>query len=158
MTDRFQKIFGGKKPVIAMVHFGALPGTPLYDAKGGIDKIIDGCRKDLRALQAAGVDAVMFGNENDRPYEFNVDTASTATMAHVIGILKSDIKVPFGVNVLWDGMASVALAAATGAAFVREIYTGLYASDMGLWQTNAGQAMRYRSRLQRDDLVSAPRS
>ncbi len=27
----------------------------------------------------------MFGNENDRPYEFNVDTASTATMAFVIG-------------------------------------------------------------------------
>ena len=151
--QRFQGIFGTKKPVIAMVHFGALPGTPLYDAAGGIEKLIEGCRNDLRALQSAGVDAVMFGNENDRPYEFKVDTASTTTMAHVIGILKSEIKVPFGVNVLWDGMASVALAAATGAAFVREIYTGLYASDMGLWQTNAGQAMRYRSRLQRDDLA-----
>jgi uncharacterized protein len=152
MTERFHQIFGGTKPVIAMVHFGALPGTPLYEADAGLDGLIAGCRKDLKALQDAGVDAVMFGNENDRPYEFDVDTASTAAMAYVIGILRSEIAVPFGVNVLWDGMSSVALAAATGASFVREIYTGLYASDMGLWQTNAGEAMRYRNRLSRRDL------
>jgi len=152
MQERFSRIFGGTKPVIAMVHLGALPGAPLYDAAGGVENIIEGARKDLGALQAAGVDGVMFGNENDRPYEFEVDTASSATMAHVIGVLKAEIKVPFGVNVLWDGMASVAVAAATGASFVREIYTGLYASDMGLWVTNAGKAMRYRSRLQREDL------
>jgi uncharacterized protein len=153
MTTRFTSIFGNTKPVIAMVHFGALPGAPLYDAKSGLEALYEGCRKDMKALQAAGVDAVMFGNENDRPYEFKVDTASTATMAAVIGRLRADIKVPFGVNVLWDGMASVALAAATGASFVREIYTGLYASDMGLWQTNAGEAQRYRQRLGRNDLA-----
>jgi uncharacterized protein len=153
MSTRFQTIFGKNRPVIAMVHFGALPGAPLHDASQGLDGLIEGCRRDLKALQQAGVDAVMFGNENDRPYEFKVDTASTATMAYVIGILRNEIKVPFGVNVLWDGMASVALAAATGAAFVREIYTGLYASDMGLWQTNAGKAQRYRSRLGRQDLA-----
>jgi uncharacterized protein len=152
MNHRFRSIFGNTKPVIAMVHFGALPGAPLYDADAGIEGLVAGCRKDLKALQDAGVDAVMFGNENDRPYEFKVDMVSTASMAYVIGILRPDIKVPFGVNVLWDGMASVALAAATGASFVREIYTGLYASDMGLWQTNAGEAQRYRRRLNRDDL------
>ncbi len=152
MSKRFHTIFGNTKPVIAMVHFGALPGAPLYDSKAGLDGLIEGCRKDLNALQDAGVDAVMFGNENDRPYEFKVDTASTATMAYVIGIVRSEIKVPFGVNVLWDGMSSVALAAGTGAAFVREIYTGLYASDMGLWQTNAGEAQRYRARLHRENL------
>ncbi len=152
MSQRFRNIFGNTKPVIAMVHFGALPGAPLYDAEAGLEGLIEGCRKDLQALQNAGVDAVMFGNENDRPYEFKVDIASTATMAHVIGVLRNEIEVPFGVNVLWDGMASVALAAATGASFVREIYTGLYASDMGLWQTNAGEAQRYRQRLNRGDL------
>jgi uncharacterized protein len=153
MPSRFKKIFGASKPVIAMVHFGALPGTPLYDAKGGSEGLIDGCRKDLRALQDAGVDAVMFGNENDRPYEFKVDTASTATMAYVIGILRNEIRVPFGVNVLWDPKSSIALAAATGASFVREIMTGLHASDMGLWQPDAGEAQRYRKRLERDDLA-----
>ena len=152
MTEKFRRVFGTGKPVIAMVHLGALPGAPLYDAEAGIDGIVEGARKDLRALQAAGFDAVMFGNENDRPYEFAVDTASTATMAFVIGKLRDEIEVPFGVNVLWDPMSSIALAAATGASFVREIFTGTYASDMGPWTPDAGKAMRYRDRLHRSDL------
>ncbi|HTV70410.1 MAG TPA: BtpA/SgcQ family protein [Rhizobiaceae bacterium] len=153
MTDTFRRVFGAKKPVIGMVHLGALPGTPLYDAKGGLTALLEGARKDLDALQTAGFDAVMFGNENDRPYEFSVDTASTATMAFVIGQLRDAIKIPFGVNVLWDPMSSVALAAATGASFVREIFTGTYASDMGPWTPDAGKAMRYRGRLGRSDLA-----
>jgi membrane complex biogenesis BtpA family protein len=136
-----------------MVHLNALPGSPLYDAEAGIAGIVAGARADLLALQAAGFDAVMFGNENDRPYEFRVDTASTATMAYVIGQLRPAITVPFGVNVLWDPMSTVALAAATGADFVREIFTGTYASDMGPWTPDAGAAMRYRNRLGRADLA-----
>jgi membrane complex biogenesis BtpA family protein len=153
MTEKFRRVFGNKKPVIAMVHFGALPGSPLYDKERGLDGILAGVIADLDALQKAGVDAIMFGNENDRPYEFNVDTASTATMAYVIGRVREKITVPFGVNVLWDPMSTVALAAATGASFVREIFTGTYASDMGPWTPDAGKAMRYRDRLHRSDLA-----
>jgi predicted TIM-barrel enzyme len=61
--------------------------------------------------------------------------------------------VPFGVNVLWDPMATVAVAAATGAAFVREIFTGTYASDMGPGAGCRRKAMRYRDRLGRRDLL-----
>jgi membrane complex biogenesis BtpA family protein len=145
--SRFKTVFGSGKPVIAMVHLGALPGTPLYDATGGIEGIIDAAARDLAALQAAGVDAVMFGNENDRPYELKVDAASSASMACIIGRLRDRITVPFGVNVLWDPMATMAVAAATGAAFVREIFTGTYASDMGVWAPDAGAARRYQARL-----------
>lgn len=153
MTERFNHVFGAGKPVIAMVHFGALPGAPLYNAQAGIEGLIDGVSKDLVALQEAGFDAVMFGNENDRPYEFSVDPASTAAMAYVIGRVRDKIRIPFGVNVLWDPISSIALAAATGASFVREIFTGTYASDMGLWTSDAGKAMRYRDRLNRADLA-----
>lgn len=153
MTGNFRAVFGETKPVIAMVHFGALPGAPLYDAEGGIEALIEAAARDLDALQAAGFDAVMFGNENDRPYEFAVDTGSVATMAYAIGRLRDRIAVPFGVNVLWDPMSTVALAAATGAAFVREIFTGTYASDMGPWTPDAGRALRYRDRLGRRDLA-----
>lgn len=153
MAGKFKQVFKTSKPVIAMVHLGALPGSPLYDPEGGIEALVAGAAKDLDALQSAGFDAVMFGNENDRPYEFNVDTASTATMAYVIGRLREKITLPFGVNALWDPMSSIALAAATGASFVREIFTGTYASDMGLWTPDAGKAMRYRDRLQRADLA-----
>ena len=153
MPTKFHRIFGSTRAVIGMVHLGALPGSPLYDADAGVDGLVSAARRDLVALQDAGFDAVMFGNENDRPYELEVDTASSATMAAVIGALKAEITVPFGVNVLWDPMASVAVATATGAAFVREIFTGTYASDMGPWTPDAGKAMRYRDRLGRSDLA-----
>ena len=150
MTLNFKRVFGETKPVIGMVHIGALPGSPLFDSE--LD-LVASARADLLALQKAGFDAVMFGNENDRPYEFDVDPASTATMAVIIGQLKSEITVPFGVNVLWDPMSSIALGVATGAAFVREIFTGTYASDMGPWTPDAGRAMRYRDRLGRPDMA-----
>ncbi|MEM8658377.1 MAG: BtpA/SgcQ family protein, partial [Pseudomonadota bacterium] len=136
-----------------MVHLGALPGAPLHDGARGLAGLVEDAAADLEALQAAGVDAVMFGNENDRPYEFNVDPASTATMAYVIGQLRGRITVPFGVNVLWDPISTVALAAATGAGFCREIFTGTYASDMGHWAPDAGAALRYRARIGRQDLA-----
>lgn len=136
-----------------MVHLNPMPGAPLYDAEAGIEGIVEAARRDLTALQDADVDAVMFGNENDRPYELAVDVASTATMAYVIGRLRGEIAKPFGVNVLWDPKSSVALATATGASFMREILTGTYASDMGPWTPNAGETMRYRNRLGRSDLV-----
>ncbi|WP_170473232.1 BtpA/SgcQ family protein [Ruegeria arenilitoris] len=151
--SKFLNAFGVAKPVIGMVHLGALPGAPLFDAERGLDGLVDDARADLTALQVAGFDAVMFGNENDRPYEFEVDRASTAAMAYVIGQLKNEISVPFGVNVLWDPISSIALAAGTGAAFVREIFTGTYASDMGPWTPDAGAAMRYRNALGRKDLA-----
>ncbi|ARO14724.1 photosystem I assembly BtpA [Ketogulonicigenium robustum] len=150
---KFAQLFPGIKPVIAMVHLNPMPGTPLYDADAGIEGIYNAALKDLQALQAADVDAVMFGNENDRPYELNVDVATTSAMAFVIGRLREVLQKPFGVNVLWDPDATVALAAATGASFIREIFTGTYASDMGPWTPNAGRAMRYARRLDRKDLV-----
>ena len=152
-SDNFTRIFGDSKPAIAMVHLGATPGAPLYDANAGLDGLVDAARRDLQALQAAGFDAVLFGNENDRPYELKVDPASAATMAYVIGRTASEIRPPFGVNLLWDPVASIAVAAATGASFVREIFTGAYASDMGMWSPDAGAAMRYRDRIGRRDLA-----
>lgn len=153
VSEKLKAIFGTRKPVIAMVHLGALPGSPLHDHAGGLEVLVENARKDLAALQDAGFDAVMFGNENDRPYEFKVDVASTATMAYVVGRLRGEIRIPFGVNVLWDPDSTIALAAATGASFVREIFTGTYASDMGPWTPDAGKAMRYRDRLGRKDLA-----
>jgi membrane complex biogenesis BtpA family protein len=136
-----------RKAVIAMVHIGALPGSPMYDAGGGIDKLVQGVVHDIERLQAGGVDAIMFGNENDRPYQLKAPPEGVAAMTAVVMAVKPLLKVPFGVNWLWDPAASVAIATATGAAFVREIFTGLFASDMGLWQPDAASALRLRSNL-----------
>ncbi len=144
MIDWIKETFGTYKPIIAMCHLQAMPGDPYYDAEGGMQKVVDMARKDLMALQNGGVDAVMFSNEFSLPYLTKVKTETTAAMARVIGELKSDITVPYGVNVLWDPMASIDLAAATDAKFIREIITGVYASDFGLWNTNVGETIRHK--------------
>ncbi|MEI6875207.1 MAG: BtpA/SgcQ family protein [Spirochaetota bacterium] len=139
-----KEMFGVKKPIIAMCHLRAMPGDPSYDASKGVDWIIENARKNVAALQDGGVDAIMFSNEFSIPYVTKVDTIVTATMARVIGEIRREIKVPYGVNVLWDPVASIDLAVATGAMFVREIFTGVYASDFGLWNTNCGQTVRHQ--------------
>jgi hypothetical protein len=139
--------FGVDKPIIAMCHLQALPGDPSYDAAGGMAKVVELALADLSALQDGGVDAVMFSNEFSLPYLTRVRPETTAAMGRVIGELMRFIKVPFGVNVLWDALASIDLAAATGALFIREIMSGVYASDFGLWNTNVGETMRHRARL-----------
>jgi membrane complex biogenesis BtpA family protein len=146
------EFFARKKPVIAMAHIGALPGTPLYDAAGGVDKLVAAVLRDVEKLQAGGVDAIMFGNENDRPYVFAAPPEGIAAMTAVVQAVKPTLKVPFGVNYLWDPKASVAIGAATGAKFVREIFTGLFASDMGLWEPDCAGAARLRRNLGRPDM------
>lgn len=140
--------FGAKKKaVIAMAHIGALPGAPLYDPAGGMQKLIDDVVSDIEKLQVGGVDAVMFGNENDRPYLLEAAPESLAAMTAVVTAAKPALKTPFGVNYLWDPAATVAIGAATGASFVREIFTGVFASDMGVWAPNCARASRMRSNL-----------
>lgn len=141
-----------RKTVIAMAHIGALPGSPLYDADGGMDRLIENVINDVEKLQSGGVDAIMFGNENDRPYELSASMEGAVAMSAVVSAVKPVLKVPFGVNYLWDPYATVAIASATGATFAREIFTGLFASDMGLWEPNAAKALRLRRSLGRPDL------
>lgn len=146
------QLFGTTKAVIAMAHLKPLPGSAEYDAKAGMQSILDGAAMDVEQLQAGGVDAIMFGNEGDRPYLLKATPESLAAMAVLVATLKPTLKVPFGVDYLWDPVATVALATATGARFAREVFTGVYDSDMGLWQPDCAGALRLRHNLARDDL------
>ena len=145
------EVIGTEKAIIAMCHFDPLPGDPYYGSST-MEQVIENARADLIALQNGGVDAVMFSNEFSLPYLTDVETVTVAAMARVIGELKSDIKIPFGVNVLWDAEKSLDLAVATGAKFVREIFTGVYASDFGLWNTTVGKTIRHQHKIGAQDV------
>jgi membrane complex biogenesis BtpA family protein len=60
--------------------------------------------------------------------------------------------IPFGVDFLWDAKAPLAIAKATGAAFIREVVTGVYESDMGIWEPNAAALFRYRRQIDAQDV------
>lgn len=139
-----EELFGCAKPVIAMMHLLPLPGRPLYDGRAGMAAIVDALRRDLDILQEGGVDGLLFCNEGDRPYPFRTDQGPVAAMAAAIGELRPSIGLPYGVDLLWDPLAAIAVAQAVRASFVREVFTGAYDSDMGLWQPDAAAALDYR--------------
>lgn len=145
-------LFNVEKPIIAMCHLQPLPGDPNYDEKGGMDKVIEFARNDLIALQDGGVDGIMFSNEFSLPYLTKTEPITAISMARIIGELKHELKVPFGVNVLWDAMASLDLAVAVDGKFIREVITGTYASDFGLWNTFPGATARHRARMGGKDI------
>lgn len=151
MTAMLQELFGSAKPIIAMAHLPALPGTPRHDGARGVDAMVDTLSQDLRHLLDGGVDAVLFCNEDDRPYRFEADLIDAATMARVVTELRPDDR-PFGVDYLWDPRAALATAKATGASFFREVVTGVYESDMGLWAPDPAQLYRERAAMDADDV------
>jgi uncharacterized protein len=144
--DSLQKLFGTRRPVIGMVHFPPLPRTALYDSAGGMDRLLSAVKRDVDVLVEAGFDAVMFCNEGDLPYSLTGNLEAVSAMSAVIAQVAPS-GIPFGVDYLWDPMAALAMAHATGAAFVREVFTGTYESDMGLWSLDPSRILRYRTEL-----------
>lgn len=143
-------IFQTTKPVIALLHIRALPGDPYYG--GSMQEVIDTAGKELTLLQESGVDGILFSNEFSLPYELQVNHVTTAAVARVIGALQSTISVPFGVNIVRNPMASIEVAAATDATFVRSTFTGAYAGEMGIMNTDVSACIRRKHALGRPDL------
>jgi membrane complex biogenesis BtpA family protein len=139
--------FKTNKPIVGMCHLDALPGDPYYDQQAGMKSVVEHAKEDMLALQNGGVDAILFSNEFSLPYLTAVKPETVAAMARVIGEIIHLIKIPYGVNVLWDPLRSLDLAVAVDAAFVREIFTGVYGSDFGLWNTNVGETIRHKNRI-----------
>ena len=127
MTSLFRAVFPNTtRPLVAMAHVPALPGTPLYDAAGGVDALVEHVQRDVDVLVEAGFDAVMFCNENDRPYELHAGPEASAVMARVVTECRP-AAIPFGVDFLWD--PRIALAAAQDAASRGETPVGAVIVD-----------------------------
>lgn len=151
MGNWLKDCFEHSKPVIAMAHLPALPGTVRYDAGLGVDGLIEKVRVDVTHLVRGGVDAVMFCNEDDRPYALRANPEQIAAFTRVVTELRPT-DIPFGVDFLWDPIAAMSIAAATGASFIREVVTGVYESDMGLWSPDANELLRLRRNIHADSI------
>jgi membrane complex biogenesis BtpA family protein len=115
--------------------------------------IYSALRDDVIALQEAGVDGLLFCNEHDLPYSIGVSVEVAAAQAAVIGRLHGELAVPFGVDLLWDPKSALAVARATGAAFVREVFTGVFDTDMGLLAPDFGELAGYRHAIGGDEIA-----
>jgi membrane complex biogenesis BtpA family protein len=82
-----------------------------------------------------------------------VGAEAVSGMVAVIGEVRSRLSRPFGVDLVWDPFASLAVARATGAAFVREVFTGVFESDLGVIAPSIGNLAGYRSAIGADDVA-----
>ena len=139
--------FLSNKPLIGMIHLQPLAGSVGY-ARKGTKPIIDAALRDLYALESGGVDAVFVENLGDAPYAKTAPVETVAMMTTIVHTLIERAHIPLGVNVLRnDGLAAMAIAASTGASFVRvNVFCGIAFTDQGMIE---GQARRLLS-LQRD--------
>jgi membrane complex biogenesis BtpA family protein len=144
--DALTRIFPRPKPIIGMVHLPASPGQPRFAGRT-LAQAVEGVRRDIDALQSGGIDGVMYCNEADLPYATKVGPEIPAYMAAIISRTQVELSVPFGVNVLWDPDASLAVAAATGASWIREVLTGMFDTDMGLLAPDPAAIFATRARL-----------
>jgi len=120
------KPFLVEKPLIGMIHLRPLAGSVGY-RKQGTGPILDLALRNLYALETGGIDAVIVENLGDAPYAKMAPRETIAMMAVIVQRLVEKTTLPVGVNVLRnDGLAAMAIAAATGASFIRvNVFTGV---------------------------------
>lgn len=134
--------------LIGVVHLQALPGAPAFD--GNFDGVVEAATLDARALRDAGFDALIVENFGDAPFfAETVPAVTIAAMTRAVAEIRREIELPIGVNVLRNDAASaLAIAAATGAAFIRvNVLTGTMTTDQGVITGRAAELMRLRSAL-----------
>ena len=149
-------IIGVPKAVIGMVHLKALPGSPGW--AGSMDAVVQAALEDAHALVDGGIDALLVENFGDVPFSSGrVDAATVAAMCVATAEIRRVATRPFGVNVLRsDALSALAVAAATGARFVRvNVHVGAVVTDQGLLQSGAHDSLRYRRLLGLDIKIVA---
>lgn len=142
---------GLSRVLIGMVHLLPLPGSPRWG--GSLDAVAERAVADARALQDGGFQACLVENWGDAPFSpGRVDPATVAAMAVVVAEVRRAVSCAVGVNVLKnDAQAALAVAAATGAAFIRvNVHVGAVVADQGLIEGDAYATLRYRRLLGTD--------
>jgi len=135
-------------PLIGMVHLGPLPGAPRYG--GDLETVLTAACADARDLEAAGFDALLVENHGDAPFfADDVPKATVAALARAVAEVRRSVQLPVGVNVLRnDALAALAVAAATGAAFIRvNVLAGTMYTDQGPISGRAAAVTRLRASL-----------
>lgn len=135
--------------VIGMVQTRPLPGS--YRNRGeGIGSIAQRALEEAGVLIQCGVKSIILQNMGDMPIRQQSAPESIAYLA-VIGneIRRNFPQISLGILVNWDGAASLAVADAVGAEFVRveHLYTGAEVTSAGLLQAQCCEITALRRKL-----------
>jgi uncharacterized protein len=142
------KVLNLEKPIIAMIHVDALPGTPKYN--GDIKSIIKKAKSEAKLYKDAGIDVLMVENMHDVPYlNRTAGPEITAIMSILLYEVKNVSGLPSGIQVLAGGnKQALGAALAAGADFIRaEGFVYAHVADEGFFNSDAGEILRFRKQI-----------
>ena len=144
-------LFTTPKPVVGVIHVGALPGTPASELSVGA--LAELAAREAAVYRGGGVDGLMVENMHDVPYlRGAVGPEIVAAMAVVARAVKSEAGLPVGVQILAGANAeALAVAHAAGLDYIRaEGFSFAHVADEGLIQSSAAELLRLRRRIGAD--------
>lgn len=138
-------VFSRPKPVVGVIHVGALPGTPRSSQT--VSELIALARDEAKLYRESGVDGVMVENMHDVPYlRGAVGPEIVAAMTAIATEVKRECGLPVGVQLLAGAnIDAMAVAHAADLDFIRtEGFAYAHVADEGLIQASAAELLRYR--------------
>src|SRR5262245_960126 len=138
-------LFSSPKPVVGVIHVGALPGTPRSSQT--VSELVKSARDEARIYREGGVDGVIIENMHDLPYmRGEVGPEIVAAMTAIGTEVKNECRLPVGIQILAGAnIEAMAVAHAANLDFIRaEGYAYAHVADEGLIQASAANLLRYR--------------
>jgi membrane complex biogenesis BtpA family protein len=155
--DEIRRLFGRRAALIGMLHLLPLPGAPRYVPGDGMAAVLGQALAEARILEDCGFDGVIVENGWDIPFvkPEEIGPETVAALSVVVDRVRQAIDLPVGVNCLANAVqASIAVAAATGAAFVRaNQWANAYIANEGFIEGRAGSVTRYRHAIGADHVT-----
>lgn len=138
-------LFSNPKPVIGVIHVGALPGTPAHSKS--IAELIETATHEAKIYRECGVDGIIVENMHDTPYlKGVVGPEIVAAMSIICRAVKAKSGLPVGVQILAAAnIEAMAVAHAADLDFIRaEGFTFAHVADEGIIEASAAKLLRYR--------------
>src|SRR5499426_1462255 len=138
-------LFANPKPIIGVIHVGALPGAPANTQT--VDEITAQAIREAAVYRDCGVDGVIIENMHDTPYlRGSVGPEIVAAMAVIGQAVKNESRLPTGIQILAGAnIEAMAVAHAANLDFIRsEAYAFAHVADEGVIQSSAAALLRYR--------------
>jgi len=139
----------GASKLVGMVQLRPLPGSARYDGES-IDSVVADALNEAAAVADAGFDGVQLQNMGDNPSSRSAGPQTVAFMTRAcVEIQHAFPGLELSVLVNWDAEASLAVAVASGADFVRVEHTWVGASvtSWGLSQAQCHAATTFRAHI-----------
>jgi membrane complex biogenesis BtpA family protein len=147
------RLFASPKPIIGMIHVGALAGTPANRLP--LPKIIADAVREAKIYRDAGVDGVAIENMHDVPYlRGAVGPEIVSSMALIAHAVKTEFRGVTGVQILAAAnREALAVAHAAGLDWVRvEGFVFAHVADEGIIDSCAAELLRYRKQIGADKI------